>query len=151
MSTSYHKFSQCLERSVKHIFTNLFEDSTIDETFEENTIQGGCTVLIEMDGTLKGALRIKLPEKTIKSLTKQMFPSAKGKESSAHSEDVAGEMGNLIAGTFANQLQFIKHSIRLYPPEFGDDLVGTTVFYENINMTFASIYGLFMIDLFYKE
>lgn len=151
MSGSYRKYSQCLERSVKHIFNNLFEDLSIDEIFEKDRISGGITVLIEMDGTLKGALRIRLPDATVKSLTKKMHPTAKSSKNREHMEDIAGEMGNLIAGTFANQLQFIRHSIRLFPPEFGDDLVGITTFYENINMIFESAYGLLAVDLFYKE
>ena len=149
--SSYRKFSQCLERSVKHIFTNLFKDPSIDEIFDREPSDIGKTVMIEMDGTVKGALRIQLPALTIKSLAKTIDPGAKGKHFSETAEDVAGEMGNLIAGTFVNQLQYINHSIRLFPPEFGDDLLGTTALYENVNMTFQSAYGLFMVDLFYKE
>jgi CheY-specific phosphatase CheX len=151
MADNYRKYNMCLERSVKHIFTNLFNDPTIDEIFEKDRVAGGCTVLIEMDGTLKGALRIRLPHATIRSLTKKINPKLKGAKITEHIEDIAGEMGNLIAGTFANQLQFIDHTIRLFPPEFGDDLVGITTFYDNINMIFESKYGILAIDLFYKE
>ena len=149
--SNYRKFSQCLERSVKHIFTNLFGDASIDEVFDETPSAFGKTVMIEMDGTVKGALRIQLPEPTIKSLAKTIDPNAKGKQFSATAEDVAGEMGNLIAGTLVNQLQYINHSIKLFPPEFGDDLLGTTALYENVNMTFRSAYGAFVVDLYYKE
>jgi CheY-specific phosphatase CheX len=151
MSDNYRKYSQCLERSVKHIFTSLFDDPSIDEIFDTPRISGGYTVLIEMDGTLKGALRLQFPAQTVKSLAKKIDPGAKGAKAAEQAEDIAGEMGNLIAGTLANQLQFIRHSIRLFPPEFGDDLVGMTTFFENINMVFSSIYGNFAIDLFYKE
>ncbi|MGL4368442.1 MAG: chemotaxis protein CheX [Spirochaetota bacterium] len=149
--SNYRKFSQCLERSVKHIFTNLFGDSSIDEVFDENPVSFGKTVMIEMDGTVKGALRIQLPEPTIRSLAKTIDADAKGKKFSAVAEDVAGEMGNLIAGTLVNQLQYINHSIKLFPPEFGDDLLGTTALYENVNMTFRSSFGAFVVDLYYKE
>ena len=149
--SNYRKFSQCLERSVKHIFRNLFGDSSIDEVFDESPSHFGKTVMIEMDGTVKGALRIRLPDPTIKSLAKAIDPDAKGKQFSATAEDVAGEMGNLIAGTLVNQLQYINHSIKLYPPEFGEDLLGTTALYENVNMTFRSAYGAFVVDLYYKE
>jgi CheY-specific phosphatase CheX len=149
--SNYRKFSQCLERSVKHIFTSLFHDQTIDEVFDETPGKIGKTVLIEMDGTVKGALRIQLAESTIKSLAKEIDPGAKGKSFAVIAEDVAGEMGNLIAGTLVNQLQYINHSIRLFPPEFGEDLVGTTALYENVSMTFRSVHGLFCVDLFYRE
>jgi CheY-specific phosphatase CheX len=149
--SNYKKFSQCLERSVKHIFTHLFKDPSIDEIFEKVTIGKGRTVLIEMDGTVKGVLRIQLPDATIKSLAKTIDPDAKGKSAAATAEDVTGEMGNLIAGTLVNQLQYINHSIRLFPPEFGDDLIGTTTLYENVSLTFGSVYGSFIVDLFYKE
>jgi CheY-specific phosphatase CheX len=148
---NYRKYNQCLERAVKHIFNNLFEDKTIDEVFDLSDFTSHCTVTIEIDGTLKGVLRIQLPAKTIKTLTKKFFPGIKAKDEISKVEDVAGEMGNLIAGTLANQLQFINHSIRLFPPEFGDDLVGLTTFYENINMIFDSRYGSFIVDLFYKD
>jgi CheY-specific phosphatase CheX len=151
MPANYRKYNQCLERAVKHIFNNLFDDQSIDEVFELPDFTSHCTVTIEIDGSLKGVLRIQLPPKTIKTLTRKFFPGIKTKDEISKVEDVAGEMGNLIAGTLANQLQFINHSIRLFPPEFGDDLVGLTTFYENINMLFNSIYGPFIIDLFYKD
>jgi CheY-specific phosphatase CheX len=151
MSSEYKRYSQCLERSVKHIFTQLFGDPTIDEIFENPSIRGGYTVILEMDGTLKGALRIQLPKKTLRTLAKKMDSSDSERSIDERAEDVSGEMANLIAGTFANQLQFINHSIRLFPPEFGDDLVGLTTFYENINMVFSSAFGIFSIDLFYKD
>jgi CheY-specific phosphatase CheX len=151
MSSEYKQYSLCLERSVKHIFSSLFKDPSVDEIFEAAPVKGAYTVLLEMDGTMKGALRIQLPKKTIRALAQKMDPSTSGSALEEHSEDIAGEMANQIAGTFANQLQFVQHSIRLFPPEFGNDLVGLTTFYENINMIFSSKYGTFEIDLYYKD
>ncbi len=151
MSVNYRKISHCLERSVRHIFSSLFDDPTADEIFDVNTIPAGHTVLIEMDGTLKGLLRIRIPQKTISAIAKKMDPNAKGKKAKEREEDIAGEMGNLIAGTLTNQLQFIGHSIRLFPPEFGEDLIGLTTFYENVSMIFNTAYGYLGIDLFYRE
>jgi CheY-specific phosphatase CheX len=151
MSSDYKQYSLCLERAVKHIFSSLFRDPSVDEVFETTPVKNAYTVLLEMDGTMKGALRIQLPKKTIRALAQKMNPSTPNSALEEHSEDIAGEMANQIAGTFANQLQFIQHSIRLFPPEFGNDLVGLTTFYENINMMFSSKYGNFEIDLYYKD
>ena len=151
MSSEYQQYSLCLERAVKHIFTSLFGDPSVDEVFEAPPIKSAYTVLLEMDGTMKGALKIQLPKKTIRALAQKMFTNSSASQIEEHSEDIAGEMANQIAGTFSNQLQFIKHSIRLFPPEFGEDLVGLTTFYENINMVFESKYGNFEIDLYYKD
>ena len=65
--------------------------------------------------------------------------------------DVAGELANLITGTFANQMQFLNHELRLSPPEVEEDPITLKTFYENINLSFKSSFGGFDIDLYYKE
>jgi CheY-specific phosphatase CheX len=108
-------------------------------------------VSIEINGAIKGEIIINLPEGTLNSITKYFFSSATGRTVKKHYEEVAGEIANLITGTFANQLQFLKRDIRLSPPEFNDESDTTRSLYDNINLSFNSSYGGFDIDLFYRD
>ena len=69
----------------------------------------------------------------------------------AEKPSVAGEIANLITGTFANQLQFDDYDIVLSPPEFNDDPILMKALYDNVNLSFSSSFGGFDIDLYYKE
>ncbi len=44
--------------------------------------------------------------------------------------DVAGELANLISGTFANQMQFLNHELRLSTAEVEEDPISLKTFYE---------------------
>jgi CheY-specific phosphatase CheX len=144
-------YTRYLTRSVNHIFKNFLEDNNIEEIYETQSSAKDARVAVEFTGTLEGEILISIPDPTLKLITKKFINKKDATSINASKPDVAGELANLISGTFANQLQYVDHSINLSPPEFNDDPLEVKTFFENINISFNSIYGGFDIDLYYKE
>lgn len=147
--SNYRKYSTCLERSVKHIFKNFLNDSSINDVVEEQSDSSDFKVWIEIEGTIEGEIEIRLPEETLKNMTKKLTAAKRVSKNSY--KDVAGELANLITGTLANQLQYINHNLVLNPPEFDEDPIQLKTLYENICLSFVSKYGGFDIETYYKE
>jgi len=57
----------------------------------------------------------------------------------------------MITGTFANQLQFLNHDLILNAPEFENDPIPMKALYENISLTFESVFGLFEAEVFFRN
>ena len=150
---SYDRYYNCIVRSVDHIFKNFFFDKAIKEVYETQSNERDSKVAVEIDGSLKGELVLNLPASTLNLLIQKMIPNVKPtvKALQKHYADVAGELANMITGTFANQLQFVERDIKLSPPEFNNDPISMKTLFENINISFKSSYGGFDMDLFYKE
>ncbi len=151
MSDFSRKYEKALTRSVIHIFTNFFKDEQIQESFHTQTIKNDTKVWIEITGSFTGEIVITLKDETLKGLIRLFHPRVKEKTLLKHKDDVIGEMANLITGTFANQLQYLDHDIRLSPPEFEEDPIQMKALYNNINCSFNSSYGGFDVDLYYKD
>jgi CheY-specific phosphatase CheX len=150
--SNYEKYSRFIVRSVDHIFKNFLNDASVEEVYESQaSTPHASSVAIEIEGTLKGELIFNIPMKTLDLITKRMIPDLTPRTVKKHHPDVAGEIANLISGTFANQLQFLRHNVRLSAPEFGEDPIALKAFYENINLSFKTSYGGFDVDLYYKE
>lgn len=147
--SSSERYSEFIVRSVDHIFKKFLQDEYIEEVYETQTGSEDHQVAVEIGGTLQGEIVINLPDHTLNLLTKKFIGNRKSPKK--HYGDVAGEIANLITGTFANQLQFDDHDITLSPPEFDDDPIAMKALYDNINLSFSSSYGGFDIDLYYKE
>lgn len=149
--SNYERYSRYLVRSVDHIFKNFLSDSSIEEVFESQSDNEDPIVSIELDGSLRGELVINLPLPTLDMLTKRIVPSVRKNSIKKHHPDVAGEIANLIAGTFVNQLQFVRHNVRPSAPEYNDDPLSIKALYENINLSFSSRFGGFDVDLYFQE
>ncbi len=149
--SNYERYSRYLVRSVDHIFKNFLSDTSIEEVFESQSGQNDPIVAIELDGSLRGELVLNLPLQTLNMLTKRIVPSVRSNSLKKHHPDVAGEIANLIAGTFVNQLQFVKHDVKPSAPEYNDDPLAIKALYENINLSFHSKFGGFDIDLYFQE
>jgi len=145
------RYSRYLLRSVKHIFKKFLEDNSIEEIYETQARETDSRVAVEMEGTIKGELIIYLPEKTLNAVTKKFIGEKNKSQAVEHYQDVAGELANLVSGTFVNQMQYEDHNILLFPPEFDDDPIAMKTLYENINLSFSSSYGGFDVDLYFKE
>ena len=150
---SYDRYYNCIIRSVDHIFKKFFNDNAITEVFEGKSSNSDPKVSVEISGSLLGALTLNIPKGTLNLLIKKMIPDVKSTERSLQKyyADVAGELANMITGTFANQLQFVEKDIHLAPPEFNNDPLTMKTLYENINISFDSSFGGFDVDLYYKE
>ena len=150
---SYDRYYNCIIRSVDHIFKKFFNDDAITEVFESKAEANVAKVSVEIDGSLLGEIILNIPKTTLNLLIKKMIPDAKPTDRSLkkYYSDVAGELANMITGTFANQLQFVEKDIRLSPPEFNNDPITMKALYENINISFNSSFGGFDVDLYYKE
>ena len=148
---SQDRYSKLIVRSVNHIFKKFLDDQSIEEVYEMQTGPEDHQVAVEIDGTLKGEIVINLPKGTLDMLTKKFLGPVNARSIKKHYSDVAGEIANLITGTFANQLQFDDHEIILSPPEFNDDPISMKALYDNINISFSSGFGGFDVDLYYKE
>jgi len=149
--SSSDRYSKFIVRSVNHIFKKFLGDQNISEVYEMQSDGNDHQVAVEINGTLKGEIIINLPETTLNLLTKKFVGSGNSRSIKKHYSDVAGEIANLITGTFANQMQFDNHDIILSPPEFNDDPISMKALYDNINISFTSSYGGFDVDLYYKE
>jgi CheY-specific phosphatase CheX len=148
---NYDRYSRYLVRSVTHIFKNFLEDGTIEEVFETQSRDRDPLVVVEIGGTMKGEIILNLPKKTLDRITMKFINSNDARAVRNCHGDVAGELANLITGTFANQMQYVEHNIRLNAPEFNDDPISVKTLYENINLSFSSKYGGFDIDFYFKE
>lgn len=149
--SNYERYSRFIVRSVDHIFKNFLNDHTIEEVYESQSTEVDRKVAIEIEGTISGELVINLPQKTLGLITRRMVQNDNPRALKKYYNDVAGELANLISGTFANQMQFLNHELRLSPPEVEEDPIALKTFYENINLSFKSSFGGFDIDLYYKE
>lgn len=147
----YDRYSVLLVRAVKHIFKKFLDDNNLEEIYETQTSKSDPSAAVEIDGSLSGELIITFPIDTLASITAQFTGSSDHKVIGESLGDVAGEMANLITGTFANQMQYADQDILLSPPEFNEDPIEVKTLYENINLSFDSDFGGFDIDLYYKE
>ena len=148
---NYKAYSKYIIRSVNHIFKKFLHDESIEEVYETQALDNDPKVAVEIEGTIDGEIVINLPQDTLKLITKKFINKKDSKTISNSYGDVAGELANLITGTFANQLQYKEHNIRLSPPEFNDDPISIKAFYDNINISFNSSYGGFDVDFYYRE
>ncbi|OHD68498.1 MAG: hypothetical protein A2W19_14525 [Spirochaetes bacterium RBG_16_49_21] len=148
---NYDRYATYLVRSVGHIFRYFLDDTTVEEVFETQARDADPRVAVEISGTLAGEILINLPKKTLDRITMKFINSEDVKIIRKCHGDVAGELANLITGTFANQMQYARHDLRLNAPEFNDDPIAMKTLYENINLSFNSKYGGFDIDFYYKE
>ncbi len=144
------RYSLYLVRSVNHIFSHFLDDPSVEEVFESQAADKDPSVAVEINGTLAGEIIINLPKGTLDQITMKFINSGDSKIIKKYHSDVAGELANLITGTFANQMQYIAHNLRLHAPEFNDDPITLKTLYENINLSFVSKYGGFDIDFYYK-
>lgn len=149
--SSRDRYYKMMANSVRYIFKHFLNDASISEVYETQSKVGNAVVAVEIDGTLKGEILISLPKSTLEDIAKKFAGGSRGKALQKHVEDVSGELTNMITGTFANQMQFAGHDIRLSPPEFNDDPINMKALYENVNLSFVSAFGGFDIDLYYKE
>ncbi len=148
--SDYEHYSKLVKRSVNHIFKNLLKDESVCETLESQSGNGDPRVSVEITGSLKGEMIIMLPVGTLNNITRFFISGATARTVKKHHEEIAGEIANLITGTFANQMQFLNHDIRLSAPEFNEDSITTRTLYDNINLSFLSGYGGFDVDLYYR-
>lgn len=144
-------YSRYLVRSVNHIFKNFLGDKGIEEIYETQCHNEDSWVAVEFDGSMEGEIIINLPDPTLKEITRKFINRNDARSINASKPDVAGELANLITGTFANQLQYVDHDINLSPPEFTEDPISIKTLYNNINLSFSSSFGGFDVDLYFKE
>ncbi len=145
------RYSRYLVRSVNHIFKHFLDDASVEEVYETQSGNKDPLVVVEINGTMKGEIIINLPKKTLDGITMKFINSSDVKTIRKYHGDVAGELANMITGTFANQMQFLKHDIKLNAPEFNDDPISIKTLYENINLSFNSKFGGFDIDFYFKD
>jgi CheY-specific phosphatase CheX len=144
------RYSLYLVRSVNHIFNHFLDDPSVEEVYDTQAADKDPRVAVEINGTLAGEIIINLPRKTLDQITMKFINSNDSKIIKKYHSDVAGELANMITGTFANQMQYIAHNLRLNAPEFNDDPITLKTLYENINLSFTSKYGGFDIDFYFK-
>ncbi len=149
--SNYNVFYKCIVRSVHHIFKNFFKDDLIDEVFDTQASKTDPVVTVEISGALKGEIVINIPITTLNLIVKHLIPSIKPQAIKKHHADIAGELANMITGTFASQLQYINYNVRLSAPDYNEDPITIKALYDNINVSFLSSYGGFDVDLYYKE
>ena len=148
---SYSRYSKYLVRSVSHIFKNFLEDPEVEEIYVSQAVDTDHKVAVELTGTIAGEIIITIPERTLNQITRKFVASKDSRALKKSYGDVAGELANLITGTFANHLQYNSHNVRLSAPEFNDDPITIKALYENINLSFSSQYGGFDIDFYYRD
>lgn len=148
---NYEVYSKILTRSVSHIFLKFLNDENLNEVYKGQCNKKDPKVAVEISGTLKGEIIINMPQKTLNKISRKFIGDNKAKITKKISADVAGELANLITGTFANLMQYAKHDLRLAPPEFNEDPITMKALYNNVNISFESSFGGFDIDLYYRD
>lgn len=149
--SNYDVYSKILTKSVTHIFQKFLNDENLAEVYENQCKVKDPKVAVEISGTLKGEIIINMPQKTLNQISRKFIGDSKARITKNVSADVAGELANLITGTFANLMQYARHDIRLSPPEFNDDPITMKALYNNVNISFESSYGGFDVDLYYRD
>ena len=114
--SNYEIYSKILTKSVNHIFQKFLNDENLAEVYEGQCKGKDPKVAVEISGTLKGEIIINMPQKTLNQISKKFIGDSKARITKKVSADVAGELANLITGTFANLMQYSRHDIRLSPP-----------------------------------
>ncbi|MCL1833187.1 MAG: chemotaxis protein CheX [Leptospirales bacterium] len=147
----YEAYSKILTKSVNHIFKKFLDDNNIAEVYESQAKKSDPLVAIEIKGTLYGELIINMPQKTLDKISKKFIGNPNARISKNTRVDIAGELANLITGTFANLMQYAEHDLILSPPEFNDDPISLKTLYDNVNISFLSSYGGFDVDFYYRE
>ena len=147
----YETYSKILTKSVNHIFKRFLNDNDIAEVYEAQAKENDHVVSIEINGTLSGELIINMPQKTLDQISKKFIGNPKAKITKNTRVDIAGELANLITGTFANLMQYAEHHLILSPPEFNDDPINIKTLYDNVNISFMSSYGGFDVDFYYRD
>ncbi len=148
--SNYNTYSKVLVKSVSHIFKNFLKDNEITEVFETQCADSDPQVAVEISGSLEGEIVINLPQNTLNKISKCFVSESRKRLTNSFHAEVAGELANLITGTFANLMQYAEHDIILAPPEFNDDPIQIKTLYENVNVSFQSSYGGFDVDLYYR-
>ncbi len=148
---SYDQYSRLIARSVSHIFKNFLKDASIAEILDLQAGDGDPKVSVGLSGSLKGEININFPRETLGRITRFLVGGVSNRTAKKHYEEVAGEIANLITGTFANQLQFLNQDVRLSAPEYNEEPLTTRALFDNINLSFTSSYGGFDVDLFYRH
>lgn len=149
--SNYEAYSKILTKSVNHIFKKFLNDHAVSEVFEAQASEKDPQVAIEIMGSLKGELLINMPQSTLTQISRHFMGDPKAKITKSISADVAGELANLITGTFANLMQYAEHDLILSPPEFNDDPISMKALFDNVNMSFTSSFGGFDVDFYYRE
>jgi len=147
----YETYSKILTKSVNHIFKKFLDDTGITEVYESQAKKSDPLVAVEINGTLRGEVIINIPQKTLDQISRKFIGNPNAKISKSMRVDIAGELANLITGTFANLMQYAEHNLTLSPPEFNDDPINLKTLYDNVNISFMSSYGGFDIDFYYRE
>ncbi|MCL2156238.1 MAG: chemotaxis protein CheX [Leptospirales bacterium] len=147
----YEEYSRILTKSVNHIFKKFLGDNNIVEVYESQANKSDPLVAVEIGGTLSGEVVINMPQKTLDQISRKFIGNPKAKISKNIRVDIAGELANLITGTFANLMQYAEHNLILSPPEFNDDPINLKTLYDNVNISFTSSFGGFDIDFYYRE
>jgi len=147
----YDTYSKILAKSVNHIFKKFLNDNDIAEVYESQANEKDPLIAVEINGTLKGELIINMPQKTLDQISRKFIGNSKAKISKSMRADIAGELANLITGTFANLMQYAEHDLILSPPEFNDDPINLKTLYDNVNISFTSSFGGFDVDFYYRE
>jgi len=146
----YEIYSKILTKSVNHIFKRFLNDNDIIEVFESQAKENDPLVAVEITGSLSGELIINIPQKTLDQISRKFIGNPKAKISKSIRVDIAGELANLITGTFANLMQYAEHDLILSPPEFNDDPINIKTLYDNVNISFISSFGGFDVDFYYR-
>jgi CheY-specific phosphatase CheX len=149
--SDYDVYSRYLVRSVSHIFKNFLDDREVEEVYETQCDGNYSQVAVEFKGSMVGEIIINLPPGTLRGITKKFVQKNDSRVINRSKRDVAGELANLITGTFANQLQYADHYLRLSAPEHDEDPLTVKALYDNINLSFQSLYGGFDIDLYFRD
>lgn len=144
-------YSKMITHAVSYIFKHFLDDASISEIYETQSSEKSYITAVEIKGTLKGEILISMPMATLELITRKFAGKTKGKALERSCQDVAGELTNMITGTFANQMQFAGHNLYLQPPEVNEDPISMKALYENINLSFSSAFGGLDVDLYYKE
>jgi len=147
----YEAYSKILTKSVNHIFKKFLGDNNIVEVYESQANKNDPLVAVEIGGTLSGEVVINMPQKTLDQISRKFIGNPNAKISKSVRIDIAGELANLITGTFANLMQYAEHNLILSPPEFNDDPINIKTLYDNVNISFTSSFGGFDIDFYYRE
>ena len=142
--------------SMSKIFTELTGINIIrDKLFirKDPIFLDNVAIMIGVTGEIRGQLAISMEKSTALNVASKMMMGMSVSEFDEMAKSAIGEMGNMIAGTYATGLSNLDKRVDITPPSIlsGENINYSSYYGEQLTITFKSDIGDISMDVSIKE
>lgn len=144
------RYKEIIKKSVSHIFTTMLQSQSCDQIdllLDEDIY----SIVITCKGSLQGDFHFTYCKKTIANIVSYFNQKNYDKHNESDLKDIAGEISNLIAGTFVTRLRFNKNDIKISHPQHDKTFQENRRTYKDFNLSYSSDYGDMGISFSFKD